>query len=212
MKTSPRKTALFLGADQDVRCRRAVAHFNAVAGRMGLPWLASAAGLTEVTPEELERSDRVVAVNEAEHLAALRGRFPDRAAKIECWQVAGTTAMMEEIEREVEDLIARILSGDVRQKRPPGDTPSKNTVPPGKKPVLVKVGRETAGRRGKGVTTIFDTPLKPDALQELAAILKLRCGTGGTVKDGRIEIQGDQRERIIAELEKLGYAVKRAGG
>ena len=49
-------------------------------------------------------------------------------------------------------------------------------------------------------------------LKELAATLKQRCGTGGTVKDGRIEIQGDQRERIIAELEKLGYKVKRAGG
>ena len=50
------------------------------------------------------------------------------------------------------------------------------------------------------------------ACEELAATLKQRCGTGGTVKDGRIEIQGDQRERIVAELEKLGYLVKRVGG
>jgi len=49
-------------------------------------------------------------------------------------------------------------------------------------------------------------------LQELAGILKQKCGTGGTVKDGRIEIQGDQRERIVVDLEKLGYKVKRAGG
>jgi predicted translation initiation factor SUI1 len=49
-------------------------------------------------------------------------------------------------------------------------------------------------------------------LRELAALLKQRCGTGGTVKDGRIEIQGDQRERIVAELERLGYKVKRVGG
>jgi predicted translation initiation factor SUI1 len=55
-------------------------------------------------------------------------------------------------------------------------------------------------------------PLDDSALKELAGTLKQRCGTGGTVKDGRIEIQGDQRERIVAELEKLGYRVKRVGG
>ena len=49
-------------------------------------------------------------------------------------------------------------------------------------------------------------------MRGVAALLKQRCGTGGTVKDGRIEVQGDQRERIVAELEKLGYQVKRVGG
>jgi len=62
------------------------------------------------------------------------------------------------------------------------------------------------------VTTVFDVPLDDDGLKELAATLKKRCGTGGTVKDGRIEIQGDQRDRIVSELDKLGYKVKRAGG
>ncbi len=80
------------------------------------------------------------------------------------------------------------------------------------KPLTAKVGRETAGRRGKGVTTIFDVSVDEVALKELATQLKQRCGSGGTVKDGRIEIQGDQRERIIAELEKLGFKVKRVGG
>jgi translation initiation factor 1 len=64
--------------------------------------------------------------------------------------------------------------------------------------------RETAGRRGKGVTIVFDLPLDDDGARELAALLKQRCGTGGKFKDGRIEIQGDQRERIVTELEKLG--------
>ena len=50
------------------------------------------------------------------------------------------------------------------------------------------------------------------ACEELAAILKQRCGTGGTVKDGRIEIQGDQRDRLAAVLESMGYRVKRVGG
>ena len=62
------------------------------------------------------------------------------------------------------------------------------------------------------MTTVFDLPFDEDGVRELAALLKQRCGTGGTVKDGRIEIQGDQRERIVAELEKLGYKVMRVGG
>lgn len=78
--------------------------------------------------------------------------------------------------------------------------------------MAISVGRETKGRRGKGVTTIWDVPVDEEGLQELAATLKNKCGTGGTVKNGRIEIQGDQRERIIAELEKMGYKVKRVGG
>jgi predicted translation initiation factor SUI1 len=78
--------------------------------------------------------------------------------------------------------------------------------------VTVRVGRETKGRRGKGVTTVSDLPLDENDLAELAAKLKQRLGTGGTIKDGRIEIQGDQRDRIVAELERLGYRVKRAGG
>jgi translation initiation factor 1 len=67
-------------------------------------------------------------------------------------------------------------------------------------------------RRGTGVTTVFDLPLDEDGVRELAALLKQRCSTSGAIKDGRIEIQGDQRDRTVAELEKLGYKVKRVGG
>jgi translation initiation factor 1 len=80
------------------------------------------------------------------------------------------------------------------------------------KSMVVHVGRETKGRGGKGVTVISDLLLSENALAELAAKLKTTLGTGGTVKNGRIEIQGDQRDRIIVELEKLGYKAKRAGG
>jgi predicted translation initiation factor SUI1 len=93
---------------------------------------------------------------------------------------------------------------------PNSDLPAAKAPP--KKQITLKVGRETAGRRGKGITTVFDTPLNDESLRELAAKLKQRCGTGGTVKDRRIEIQGDQRDRIVSELEKLGYKAKRAGG
>ncbi len=76
----------------------------------------------------------------------------------------------------------------------------------------VRVVRETKGRRGKGVTVILDLPLDDDGLTQLVTKLKNRLGTGGTVKEGRIEIQGDHRDRIVAELESLGYRAKRAGG
>ena len=94
-------------------------------------------------------------------------------------------------------------------KNPP--TPLKNEARP-QGDGIVRVGRETKGRRGKGVTTIAGIPLDQDGLLELAAKLKNRCGSGGTVKEDRIEIQGDHRETVVAELEKLGYKVKRSGG
>jgi translation initiation factor 1 len=77
---------------------------------------------------------------------------------------------------------------------------------------IVRVRRETQGRGGKTVTTISGVPVADDALAALASDLKRRCGTGGTAKDGVIEIQGDHRDVLIAELEKRGYTVKRAGG
>jgi translation initiation factor 1 len=77
---------------------------------------------------------------------------------------------------------------------------------------IVRVRRETQGRGGKTVTTVSGTGLPSDELLELASDLKRRCGTGGSVKDYVIEIQGDHRAAIVAELEKRGFTVKLAGG
>jgi translation initiation factor 1 len=76
----------------------------------------------------------------------------------------------------------------------------------------VRVGRETQGRKGKGVTVITGLPLASPALEQLAAGLKKRCGSGGTVRDGIIEIQGDHRDLLVAELIRLGWAAKKSGG
>jgi protein-tyrosine phosphatase len=168
----------------------------------------------QVTTDDLERADRVVALKEAEHLPLLQERFPAWAEKVEFWQVDDAPEALAVIEQEVMGLVARILGGGERQQTRPTEAVVLRSVAkePAKKAVTVKVGRETAGRRGTGVTTVFDVPLDDNGLMELAGTLKQRCGTGGTVKAGRIEIQGDQRERIVAELEKLGYRVKRVGG
>jgi translation initiation factor 1 len=77
---------------------------------------------------------------------------------------------------------------------------------------VVRVGRQTQGRAGKGVSVITGLPLLGAELEKLAKELKQRCGSGGTVRDGTIEIQGDHRDTLVAELTKLGYTVKRSGG
>jgi len=77
---------------------------------------------------------------------------------------------------------------------------------------VVRIRRETSGRKGKGVTTISGVPLVEKDLKALAKKLKQRCGTGGAVKDGIIEIQGDHRDTLKAALEAEGYKVKLAGG
>ena len=234
------KTVLFLCTGNYYRSRFAECLFNAAAGKMGLPWQADSRGLAlergiynvgpmaaaavealearrcrtaacdrmpaAATAEDFERAALVVALKDEEHRPLLRERFPAWADKVEFWTVEDDADALPVIERAVNDLIARLLGGG-------GEAPPEPPSPPAaKKPASpVRVGRETKGRRGKGVTTVFDLP--PDAdPHTLAARLKEKCGTGGTVKDGRIEIQGDQRDRIATELERLGYTVKRTGG
>jgi translation initiation factor 1 len=76
----------------------------------------------------------------------------------------------------------------------------------------VKVRRETAGRRGKAVTTVSGVPLDDPALKELAGRLKKRCGVGGSAKNGVIELQGDHRDVVVEMLRADGYDVVLAGG
>lgn len=83
--------------------------------------------------------------------------------------------------------------------RPPGDG-------------IVRVSRETKGRKGKGVSLVRGLDLDDGALQALAKELKAACGSGGTVKDGVIEVQGDHVDTLIARLQQKGWKVKRAGG
>ncbi len=77
---------------------------------------------------------------------------------------------------------------------------------------VVRIARETKGRKGKGVTLIHGVPLTPSDLKLLAKALKQRCGTGGSVKHGVIEIQGDHREQLLRELQAKGWTVKLSGG
>lgn len=88
-------------------------------------------------------------------------------------------------------------------KQPSAPMPADGTI---------RLRRETKGRGGGTVIVIAGIPLQGSQLKELAGILKKKCGCGGTIKDGLIEIQGDHRDLLLKELEARGYRVKLAGG
>jgi len=99
--------------------------------------------------------------------------------------------------------------GDLRRAPDPSKARARATAAGGGR---VKVRRETSGRRGKAVTTVANVPLDDDGLRELAGRLKKRCGVGGSVKDGVIELQGDHRDTVMEVLAAEGYDAVRAGG
>jgi translation initiation factor 1 len=90
--------------------------------------------------------------------------------------------------------------------------PQVQTKPSAKLDGIVRIRRETKGRNGKGVTTISGLNMTDAEFKTLCTSLKKLCGTGGSIKDGIIEIQGDNRDKIKLVLEKLGHNVKLAGG
>ncbi|MBC8102218.1 MAG: translation initiation factor [Cytophagales bacterium] len=86
------------------------------------------------------------------------------------------------------------------------------TVNPVPRDGIVRVGRETKGRKGKGVTIVTGVPLPAAELAALCTALKKKCGSGGALKEGVIEIQGDHRDTIADEMTAQGWTVKRMGG
>ncbi|VTR98064.1 hypothetical protein [Tuwongella immobilis] len=163
-----------------------------------------------VTASELTAADHRILIHAPSQATLLRERFPEFTGEIESWSIEVTPELLTRLEAEITGLLTRMLNGGAMPEAPPEPPPAKPAKPAKKH--IVKIRRETAGRRGKGVTVILDLPLNEHQMEQLATQLKNRCGTGGTVKDGTIEIQGDQRDKLTIELEKLGYQVKRAGG
>lgn len=95
--------------------------------------------------------------------------------------------------------VAACICKKISKPGPPGDG-------------IVRVSRETKGRKGKGVSLVSGVPVTGDELKQLAKELKQKCGSGGTVRDGVIEIQGDHRDVLVELLTARGWTVKRAGG
>jgi translation initiation factor 1 len=103
-------------------------------------------------------------------------------------------------------IVYSTTDGDLRKARDPG---LKERRSDGNR---VKVRREVAGRRGKAVTTVSGVPVDDAGLKELAGKLKKRCGVGGSVRDGVIELQGDHRDVVVEILTGEGYTPVLAGG
>jgi translation initiation factor 1 len=97
-------------------------------------------------------------------------------------------------------------------RRPVRECVCPKGVPGAAKPAAVRVGREIKGSSVKFYTTITGLHLSLSDIESLATKLKKRCGSGGTVREGIIEIQGDHRDAIVAELIKLGWPAKKSGG
>ena len=83
---------------------------------------------------------------------------------------------------------------------------------PSAKDTIVRIGRETKGRKGKEVTVIIGIRLNAGDLQQLTKRIKRHCGAGGTIKNSIIEIQGEHRDSLVDFLTKQGYTVKKSGG
>ncbi len=97
-----------------------------------------------------------------------------------------------------------------RARRSERASPPASFPPPEKQ--TARLARSRKGRAGKAVVTIEGLELDDAGLRDLARTVRQRCGTGGTVKDGVIEVQGDIRDRVAQTLQELGYRVKLVGG
>lgn len=174
------RVILFLAPDATT-AKAAADVFSASVGRLGMPWTVRSAAARD----SYLLGDVAVLVVWKE----LSFGIKDWEGRVETWPGGDSTDA-------VNKLIARLLGG--RDDAPDAPPPPPPPAAP-KKVHTVKLSRETAGRKGKGVTVVSELPLNEEQLKELATRLKNTCGTGGTAKDGRIEIQGDHRDRIAQE-------------
>src|SRR5438874_7711006 len=113
----------------------------------------------QVATDDLDGAAIVVALKQTEHFPLLQERFPAWAEKVEFWHVDDAPEVLGLIEQEVNGLVARLLGGGQRRESQPTEATATVSPPvkePAKKAITLKVGRETAGRRGKGVTAVFE--------------------------------------------------------
>lgn len=167
-----------------------------------------------VTTDDLQNAKLLVFVQttaSSDYADLFAKTFPSYKGETENWTVPADENSVDSLLQNVKSLLVRlILKGGKRAPVPLPPTPT--AIKPSGPQKSVRVRLESKGRAGKKVTVVFGLEMDSLDLDDLATSLKQTCGTGGTVKDGTIEIQGDQCDRVLAELKRRGMQAKRSGG
>ncbi len=224
---------IFLCPENFEQASLAESHFNSECARMELPWQSTATMLSqqELDSKQLQKPCQteihsVVALALDEHQSSVKGLY--KSENLEFW--TGITAENPDIiKSKINDYLIRlILKGGKRQGvqkelvcvkcnkvasacscfSKKGTEKAKAVKAPAE---IIRVTLERKGRGGKTVTVASGFSLNEAALQDLVTELKKACGSGGTMKDETIEIQGDHRIKLMAELDRRGYKTKRVG-
>ncbi len=227
------KLLLFLCSENEEYGRAANSVFETEAKRMDVIWTSHSKVLNAnvecdadnlASLHDVQKADLVILLVKPGSNTQLKSHFSGWNGQHDVWEISDAENLERVVKQNVESLLVRLILQGGKRKPLPGQggsdqRPGQNTVAQAGKQSdtvsstdSVRVSRESKGRRGKTVTIISGLTLDDAKLQDLATRLKQICGTGGTVKDGKIEIQGDQCDRILAELHSRGYKAKRSGG
>jgi translation initiation factor 1 len=198
---------LFLGPDKQ-QSEQAKSLFEKEALKAELGWDAICGEYSELSNVQNQASLLVILHNGIAPKLHL-----NTSIKFESWNIG--TPEDELLQQNISRLVVRLILQGGRRTPIAVSTPNVVKDSNGSKAAaqaMVRVGLESKGRGGKKVTVITGLPLDDTGFDALTTKLKRTCGTGGTFKDGQVEIQGDHRDKLIAELQKLGYKPKRTGG
>ncbi len=181
-----------------------------------IPWDSS--------KNDFEHTALIVSLSTTKQPSPLLQKLSNHKERVEYWHGNLT---QDFIEVQIKNLVVRLILKGGKRKSLETQERCKTCLklsnacvcttpktPDNKKKKLdtIRICLERKGRGGKAVTVASGFTLEASKLEELLSSLKRQCGSGGTIKDDQIEIQGDQRSRLISELEKLGYKCKKVGG
>jgi len=196
--------------------------FNEEAQKSELAWTAKSAELASAGSELLpaSKTDLVIVLASMNRRRAIEQQLSSWKLPVEFWDAEGADAPERELRSHVNGLIIRLVLKGGRRPASTGASAQANITTKAipqpadsiKKNATVRVSRERGGRRGKTVTIVTGLPLLPSNMTQLCTELKQLCGSGGTAKDGILEIQGDHVEKIMTALLERGYKPKRKGG